>query len=338
MNNIGFKFIPNTSIKDVWCPTTESGTWLAHDGKRDFLTGNSTSNISLQNINSSKEFRSCFVHNDTEDHVFYSSDLSSAELFLLGHYLKDFDNGEFLEAVVHGKKEDKTDIHNVNARKGNVTRNDAKVLIYSILYGASPILIGHNLWSDEIYHKMINKVTYEEYLEIYEYLEKRAIIKDSQKFIRIKKDLWKHLNDIAVYKFIYGKRMQDSFIAGFTGLKELQNELQRLYNEDGGITIGVNKKIWFKDGRTALNYLLQGSNAHITKLWVFYTSETARRQGLKIPNDYSPLTIVHDEINLSIKKQYATILKTGIEKANKVLGYKYPITADSFTYDNWSMH
>lgn len=131
MNNTGFKFTPNTGVSDVWCPTTELGTWEAVQDDVQFLTGNSTNNISLQNINSNPDFRSCFIHDD--GHVFNSADLAGMELFLLGVYLEPYDNGEFLEAVVHGKKEDKTDIHNVNARKGGVTRNEAKALIYSIL-------------------------------------------------------------------------------------------------------------------------------------------------------------------------------------------------------------
>lgn len=204
--------------------------------------------------------------------------------------------------------------------------------------GASPILIGHNLWTEEIYHKMSTDVSFDEYEKIYKLLDRKAIFKDGKKFVRIKKDLWKVLCSTTVYKYIYGKRMSDSFVAGFTGLKELTAHLENLYNTEGGITIGIGKKIWFKDARTALNYSMQGSNSYVTKLWVFYTSEVARSKGMKIPEDYIPLTIVHDEINQSIKEELASTLEEGIKYTNRSLKYKYPVQIDSFCFTDWSMH
>ena len=297
----------------------------------------SMSNPSLQNINSDPEFRSCFVYHDNHKY-FYSADLESAELFLLGVNLAPFDNGEFLEAVVNGKKEDRTDIHNVNARKAGVSRDESKVLIYSILYKASPLLVGYNLWTAEVESKFIPTVSDDEFYEADKYLRRRTKDVEGVDFIRVKKDFWVAYSDDLTYKYLYGKKMSESFITGFTGLKELEKHLESLYNKEGGSTITLGKKIWFKDARTSLNYTLQGSNAMIVKLLGYFTSEMGRAKGLKVPEDYSPQNIVHDEINLSISDKSINIINDGMEHVNKTLGYKYPMGLDSFKYSDWSMH
>ena len=337
MSNTGFKFIPNTGTSDVWCPTTESATWIAIENNKSYLTGNSTSNISLQNISSDTDFRSCFIPED--GHTFYSSDLSGVELYLLGVHIAPFDNGEFLEAVTHGKKEDKTDIHNVNARKGGVSRSDAKQLIYSILYGSSGLLVGHNLWTKEVKEKVRHRYTDEELDDAEKTLMKRHVEKDGFKYARVKKGLWLRITHELKCKYLYGNAMSKSFKDGFTGLTELESHLASLYKgKDKGITIGLGKRIWFKDARTALNYTLQGSNAYITKLWLFFTHQEIRRRGMSIPNDYIPLTLVHDEINISLKDKSNDVLSVGINMVNKSLRHKYDIGTESFMESDWSYH
>ena len=297
----------------------------------------SSQNPSLQNINSDKEFRSCFIHHDHHKH-FYSADLESAELFLLGHYLQPFDNGEFLEAVVNGKKEDKTDIHNVNARKAGVSRDEAKILVYSILYKASPLLVGYNLWNDDVAKRFIPTVSDEDYDEAYKYLSKKTKDIEGVDFIRVKKDYWTVFNSEIVYKYLYGKDMSDRFVNGFTGLKELEDHLANLYKTNGGITLPLGKVIWFKDERTALNYTLQGNNAYIIKLTCYFASELARKSKYKEWEDYSFMTVIHDEVNLSIKDKSISFTDDAMKYVNQTMKFKYPMGLDGFKFDNWSMH
>jgi len=64
-------------------------------------------------------------------------DAEGIQLRILAHYMK---SDEYVKAIVEGRKEDETDIHNVNKRAlGSLckSRDDAKTFIYSFLLGAS---------------------------------------------------------------------------------------------------------------------------------------------------------------------------------------------------------
>ena len=64
------------------------------------------------------------------------TDAESIQLRVLAHYLK---NEEYVEAIVKGRKEDETDIHNLNRRAlglNDITRDNAKTFIYAWLLGA----------------------------------------------------------------------------------------------------------------------------------------------------------------------------------------------------------
>ena len=65
------------------------------------------------------------------------TDAEGIQLRLLAHYMQ---SQEYVEAICKGKKEDETDIHNMNKKAlGPIckTRDDAKTFIYAFLLGAS---------------------------------------------------------------------------------------------------------------------------------------------------------------------------------------------------------
>jgi DNA polymerase-1 len=64
------------------------------------------------------------------------TDAESIQLRILAHYLK---NQDYVDAIVAGRKEDASDIHNVNRRAlglDDITRDHAKTFIYAWLLGA----------------------------------------------------------------------------------------------------------------------------------------------------------------------------------------------------------
>lgn len=66
------------------------------------------------------------------------TDAEGIQLRILAHLMK---SDEYIHAIVSGKKEDETDIHNVNKRAlglPHVTRDMAKTFIYAFLLGAGP--------------------------------------------------------------------------------------------------------------------------------------------------------------------------------------------------------
>ena len=72
-------------------------------------------------------------------------DAEGIQLRILAHYVN---NPEYTEAIVSGKKENETDIHNVNKRAlglRHITRDNAKTFIYAWLLGAGAGKIGEIL-------------------------------------------------------------------------------------------------------------------------------------------------------------------------------------------------
>ena len=79
------------------------------------------------------------------DNYLVGVDAESIQLRILAHYLR---NDEYVEAIVSGRKEDGTDIHNVNRRAlglEHLVRDDAKTFIYAWLLGAGTAKIARIL-------------------------------------------------------------------------------------------------------------------------------------------------------------------------------------------------
>lgn len=73
---------------------------------------------------------------DVEDGWLVGTDAESIQLRILAHYLR---NDDYVQAIVSGRKEDETDIHNLNRRAlglDHLTRDHAKTFIYAWLLGA----------------------------------------------------------------------------------------------------------------------------------------------------------------------------------------------------------
>ena len=80
-----------------------------------------------------------------EDKYLVGTDAEGIQLRILAHYMKD---EEYAHAIHSGKKENLTDIHNVNKRAlglSHINRDDAKTFIYSWLLGSGTALMARNL-------------------------------------------------------------------------------------------------------------------------------------------------------------------------------------------------
>jgi len=69
-------------------------------------------------------------------YVMVGIDADQLELRTLSHFMYPFDNGMYAHAAVHGSKENKDDIHWVNARAFKVDRELGKTVFYASIYGA----------------------------------------------------------------------------------------------------------------------------------------------------------------------------------------------------------
>ena len=66
------------------------------------------------------------------------ADLAGIELRMLAHYLARYDEGRYADILING------DIHQTNADKIGISRNQVKTVTYAFLYGAGDAKIGHS--------------------------------------------------------------------------------------------------------------------------------------------------------------------------------------------------
>ena len=89
-----------------------------------------------------KEIRSIFCA--PPGYKMVGFDAQGLELRLLAEALYPLDDGEFAKTVLLGKKEDGTDAHSINQKRAGVaTRDDAKTVIYALIYGAGNEKMGY---------------------------------------------------------------------------------------------------------------------------------------------------------------------------------------------------
>lgn len=85
-----------------------------------------------------RRMRECWIAK--EGYKIVGVDADQLELVCLAHYMNDAD---YIKTVAEGRKEDESDVHNVNKRAAGLdSRDAAKTFIYAFLYGAGNAKIG----------------------------------------------------------------------------------------------------------------------------------------------------------------------------------------------------
>ena len=78
-----------------------------------------------------------------EGNLLVGIDAAALELRCLAGYMAKYDEGNYINVVVNGKKEDGTEIHTVNRKALNIdSRDDAKTWFYAFIYGAGDEKLG----------------------------------------------------------------------------------------------------------------------------------------------------------------------------------------------------
>ena len=121
-----------------------NGAWLKQVTKEGLIhhscqlatnTGrNAHRNPNISQVSSDPRCRELFLPH--EGQVWVDADASGLELRMLGHYLGAYDGGEFGRVVVEG------DIHQQNADRVGVSRQQVKGLTYCFIYGGSDKKLG----------------------------------------------------------------------------------------------------------------------------------------------------------------------------------------------------
>lgn len=147
-----------------------------------------------------------------------------------------------------------------------------------------------------------------------------------------------------------GDAVYDAYFLAFPNLKKYFDRVQRISLNQGYILIDpiTRRKNWFRKPennreraaieRNALNYPIQGEAGGITKLAPIYYRKWIMDNNLE---EHILITnLVHDEINIEAKEEYAELAATNLEKcmqkAADVWCKTIKLSADAAIVDYWS--
>lgn len=131
-----------------------------------------------------------------------------------------------------------------------------------------------------------------------------------------------------------GQKLIDSFLANTPALQRLRSTVGRYAGK--GFVPGLDgRKIWVRSEHAALNSLLQGAGAIVMKkaLVLFYDKTKANKWPVKL------VANVHDEFQLEVPKEYATIVgeaaKRSIVEAGEYFKLRCPLDGEYKIGANW---
>jgi DNA polymerase I-like protein with 3'-5' exonuclease and polymerase domains len=131
-----------------------------------------------------------------------------------------------------------------------------------------------------------------------------------------------------------GQKLIDSFLANTPALQRLRSTVSRYAGK--GFVPGLDgRKIWVRSEHAALNSLLQGAGAIVMKkaLVLFYDKTKTNKWPVKL------VANVHDEFQLEVPKEYATIVgeaaKASIVEAGEYFKLRCPLDGEYKIGANW---
>ena len=132
-----------------------------------------------------------------------------------------------------------------------------------------------------------------------------------------------------------GQAVIDRYLKAMPKLKKLREKVERL-SAQGAIPGIDGRRLNIRSSHSAVNTLLQGAGAIVSKQWIVETTKAAR--AAKIP--YRLVAWVHDEIQLETPQAYAEqlgqIAVEAARTAGMVLNTRCPMAAEYNIGTNWS--
>lgn len=254
--------------------------------------------------------------------VLVGSDAEGLELRMMGHYLAKYDGGAFIEAVIHGKKEDGTDVHTRN--KNILLLHDrgspgAKTFIYALIYGAGNEKLGTIILEDA---HAAGKPVHAEYLA----LKPKSVRGEG----------------MVKWKKAMGKLARQKIESGIVGLKQLREAVQKIAKTRGYL-IGLDgRRIRIRSAHAALNTLFQSAGAIVMKkaLQTFHYNVTGDLFWIH-GEDFGYCANVHDEVQLEVPTRAAAeeageLFAWSIKAAGEALKVRCPLSGSYDIGANWS--
>lgn len=249
----------------------------------------SSSNPNLQNQPNNYDFpiRCAFV--PRPGYAFVNYDYSQLELRVMAHMSKD---AKFMEIFLHGR-----DPHGEVAKDCGITRKQAKVMNFGVLYGMGPDKYERTFGvSRERALQMID-----DYHKTYEGFAK-----------------WKTTTENYAKKHGY--------------VKNLFGRIRRFTEATKNPFSGIDKRKYFGELRQAVNTIIQGTGADIVKL----ATVAMCRKFEELNLDAHFLLQVHDEVLIEARiDQMREVERVVIDCMENTVKLDVPLVADGKILANW---
>lgn len=235
-------------------------------------------------------------------------DASGLELRCFSHFLYPFDDGEYADVVLNG------DIHTHNQKMAGLpTRDQAKTMIYCMLYGGGDAKLGAVIGGSAsdgkaLKQKFFNGVP--AYKKLLNSIEK-SLISDSQWFGGINKVTWK---------------------------KRVKNGLSYTH-----CVVGLDgRPVYVRSPHSALNTVLQSSGALVCKKWVCLVEENMRKAGYKHgwSGDFAMMAWIHDEVQIAcrtkeIAEDCVRIAQESMRQVQEFFKFRIQLDTEGKIGRNW---
>lgn len=249
----------------------------------------SSSNPNLQNQPNNHDFpiRSAFI--PRPGYVFINYDYSQLELRVMAHMSKD---AKFMDIFLHGR-----DPHGEVAKDCGITRKQAKVMNFGVLYGMGP--------------------------DKYE----RTFAVSHERALQMIDDYHKTYAGFAKWKV-----STENYAKKHGYVKNLFGRIRRFTEATKNPFMGIDKKKYFGELRQAVNTIIQGTGADIVKLATIAMCKKFKELDL----DAHFLLQVHDEVLIEARiDQMHEIERVVIDCMENTTKLDVPLVADGKIIANW---
>ena len=135
-----------------------------------------------------------------------------------------------------------------------------------------------------------------------------------------------------------GKEMKEKFFTALPAFKKLSEKVAEA-SERGWLKGLDGRRLPVRSPHAALNTLLQGAAAQIAKLWFVRYEENCMKEGWKIGEDFWLSAFVHDEIQVTVREEFAErcaqIAVESAYQAGEELGMRCKVGAEAKIGMNW---
>lgn len=241
-----------------------------------------------------------------EGWVQMGADESGLELRCLAHYMGKYDGGTYTKTIVEGNNADKTDIHSVNQRALGLPDEPADGRTTKGRDAAKTFFYAYLYGAGDL---KLGKILYPGKSE-----------KQQQRL---------------------GAAARKRFLGGLPALKLLTDELEKKVQGQGYLRLPDGRLAYIRHSHAALNTLLQGAGAVISKWW---TVEFSRRMEARFGpqgwnGKWAALGFIHDEIQVAvrpeIKDEACLIAVEAARYITEVFQWRCPLDGEAKLGGNW---